>query len=64
MWFGGEHTPAAKRRTGATFGVFAPQNAVIDRKTNLLRSEAEYGILLPLPTKNALLSTDKGAFFE
>ena len=29
--------------------VFALQNAVVDRKTNLLRSEAEYGILLPLP---------------
>ena len=34
---------------GAMFGVFAPQNAVVDRKTNLLRSEAKYGILLPLP---------------
>ena len=34
---------------GAMFGVFAPQNAVVDRKTNLLQSEAKYGILLPLP---------------
>ena len=51
LWFGGENLPAAKRRTGATFGVFAPQNAVVDRKTNLLRSEAKYGILLPLPRK-------------
>jgi hypothetical protein len=33
----------------ATFVVFALQNAVIDRKTNLLRSEAKYGILLTLP---------------
>ena len=48
LWFGSENPPAAKRRTGAMFGVFAPQNAVLDRKTNLPRSEAKYGILLPL----------------
>ena len=38
---------------GATFDVFALQNAVVDRKTNLQRSEAEYGILLPRKKPNA-----------
>ena len=42
----------AKRCTGAMFGVFALQNAVVDRKTNLQRSEAEYGILLPIDILN------------
>ena len=36
----------------ATFVVFALQNAVVDRKTNLQWSEAEYGILLPVGRLN------------
>ena len=43
------HRATPKPWVAATFVVFALQNAVVDRKTNLLRSEAEYGILLPLP---------------
>ena len=41
------HRATPKPWVAATFVVFALQNAVVDRKTNLLRSEAEYGILLP-----------------
>ena len=55
-----EHSSAR----GDVCGFACKMTASAVKQTRAEHREAWFRILLPLPTKNALLSTDKGAFFE